>query len=375
MEAIQEAIATLRGRPFGSPPYVAILDGEAMADTVMRLRMEDDSLRILRIRAVVDRAFGDPWTLDPAGAMRRLPTNAAFGIYSPSDDTLFLSRARLQSSLAIDLRDFLRDGQALAELVITHELAHAWQHWHFSSLFAPTDDIDRWETQHALLEGDAEVTTLALTRHAVDAHAVDEYVRFRRRMATVAGQQPDTNRDWQLRYDLTTRHLCNVVRERSWKGLNAFLDDPPRATATLFEPNLVLQDDADDPLACATGWDLAVDTAIGAFQIPPLLKMSKALLAAGGWRNDRLQICVRGEDFQWRWVTRWDSDDAATNFFDAARAHFQRQHPGATQAAANRIDLSPVQWLERRDRIVQMADSSVSASVLHSSVVAEGSDR
>ena len=362
VRAIEQAIAQLRGRPFGASAHVDVLDRDAMAATVMRLRERDENLHILRIRSIVDRAFGDPWTTDPIGAMRRLPADNAFAVYSPSDDTLFLSRARLESAATIDLREFVHGGQTLAELVVTHELAHAWQHRHFPALFAVTDDIDEWETQHALIEGDAEVTTLALMEHAVDDHALDTYQRLRQRMAAAAGQQPESNRDWQLRYAYTPRYLSRIVRERGWAGLNAFLDDPPRATAAILEPLAQAQLDSsgDQQFLCPAGWQYAADTRIGAFQIPPLLRMSpKTTLEMAGWRGDRLQICVRGDDLQWRWHTRWDSEAAATSFVAAVRAHLQRQHPQVTFGEGDSVRVSPVSWIERRGRVVSVADGRV----------------
>ncbi|HVN87301.1 MAG TPA: hypothetical protein VMW17_20905 [Candidatus Binatia bacterium] len=364
VRAITQAIAELRQRDFATPPRVEVLDRDAMAAAVTRVRARDESLRILRVRSIVDRAFGDPWTTDPLGAVRKLPTDNSFGVYSPSDDTLFLSRARLETPVVPDLGEFLRDGQTLADVVIIHELAHAWQHRHFPALFAPSDDIDRWETQHALIEGDAEVTTVALLQHGVDERALDSYQQLRQRMATTAGQEPARNRDWQFRYACTPRYLAGIVRSGGWKTLNELLDRPPRATGALLEPDAWSAAAADDPpFACPEGWDRAVDTRIGAFQIPPLLRMlPKTMLGAAGWRADRLQVCVRGEDVRWRWTTHWRSEATARDFAAAARAHLQRQHPAVHLSDGDAIHISPLSWLERRGRTVVVADGRAAAS-------------
>jgi hypothetical protein len=365
---IQDAIARLRGMPFRPPARIEVLDGEAMRATELRLRESDDSLHILRIWSVIDRAFGDPWKHSPAQAARELPRGTSFGVYSPSDDVLFLSRPRLQSSSGPDLRGFVEDGQALAEIVITHELAHAWQHRHFPLLFAPTSDVDRWDTQHALLEGDAEVTTLALTQGSVSQESVRAYLRLRYRMAESAGQHPHENRDWQLRYDRATRYLSAVVRREGWKGLNALQTRPPSSTAAILQTDFgdqlrqaaVARDE--EGMTCPRGWRLAVDTAVGAFGAPSLLKLgSPPPLAIAGWRYDRLQICLRdgSEDFIMYWRTRWDSDAAATAFYEAALAHLQRRHPGAAPAMQDRFYVFPNAWLERRGRLVVMADSNL----------------
>ncbi|MBI3387866.1 MAG: hypothetical protein HY027_09010 [Deltaproteobacteria bacterium] len=317
--AIEQAIATLRGRPFVPAANVAVLDSAAMGAVVTRLRLSDDSRRILGIWATIDHAFGDDQT-DALDSVRRLPTDTSFGVYSPADDTVFIARARLDTSLAIGLREFLSGGQALAEIVLTHELAHAWQRRHFAALFAPTTDVDEWTAHQAVIEGDAEVTTLALTQHAIDAGALEAYLAMRRRMAVAAGQHPDTNRDWQLRYDRATRALCDVARGRGWAALNALLANPPETTAAILDPEAATStatDAIDEPLTCPVGWDRAVDTGVGAFHIPPLLQLKTGpLLAMDGWRSDRLQICVRAEssDFAWRWQSRWADDAAAERF-------------------------------------------------------------
>lgn len=369
--AIEQAIATLRGQPFVPAANVAVLDPAAMSAVVTHLRLSDDSLRILGIWAVIDRAFGDDST-DALDAVRRLPTDTSFGVYSPADDTLFIARARLDRSWAIGLRDFLTGGQIVAEVVLTHELAHAWQRRHFAALFAPTTDVDEWTAHQAVIEGDAEVTTLALTQHAIDAGALEAYLVMRRRMAVSAGQHPDTNRDWQLRYDRATRVLCAVARGRGWVALNAVLANPPTTTAAILDPvatDSTTTDAIDEPLTCPAGWDRAVDTGVGAFHIPPLLQIKTSpLLAMDGWRSDRLQICVRAEsnDFAWRWQSRWDNDAAAERFYMAGRRHLQRRYPSidvatdvATDVARDSVRASPARWIARRGRSVMMVDSSV----------------
>jgi len=357
---IERRIAALRGLPFDPPARVEVLDPTQMSATVTRLRESDDSLRILRVWSQIDGAFGDPWKVTPLEAARRLPTDNSYGVYSAADDTLFLSRGRLNP-----LPDFVGDRRQLVEIVVTHELTHAWQHRHFPELFEPTSDVDWFAARHALLEGDAEVTTLALIEGDTDDRALEKYLRFRREMADAAGQHPDRNRDWRLRYDEALRHLVGVVRRRGWDGLNGLLAHPPRATVAILErAGAGCEGERDEPLPCPDGWRLAVATAVGAFNIPSLLQLRPAPLAMKGWCGDWLQICRRNDshDFAWRWQSIWRTEDEAESFAAEVRRRLGRQHERASEA--DPVSPSPASWIERRGRRVAAADSNVAGAVI-----------
>ncbi len=360
---IQHRIAALRGLPFAPAARVEVLDAAAMSATVTRLRESEDSLRILRVWSQIDAAFGDPWTKTPAQAARELPTNNSYGVYSPSDDTLFLSRDRLgplEEGLAIHRRE-------LIEIVLTHELAHAWQHRHFPALFEPTGDVDCFATRHALLEGDAEVTTLALTEGGTDDAALERYLRFRHAMAVAAGQHPDSNRDWQLRYEKALRFLVGVVRRDGWKGLNALLLEPPTETAAVLAPETASCAAAVpvDSFACPAGWRLVADTAVGSFGMPPLLGIKPAPLAMSGWCGDRLQVCVRdgSADTAWRWASRWRTSDDAARFAAAVRDHLRRRHPELAGEGGS-LRPAPACWVVQQGADVIAADTNVPGVVI-----------
>jgi len=363
---IQRQIATLRGLPFEPPARVELLDAAAMSATVTRLRESEDSLRILRVWSQIDAVFGDPWTKTPAETVRALPTDNSYGVYSPSDDTLFLSRGRLKPSWG---ESFAGDRRRLIEIVVTHELAHAWQHRHFPALFQPTRDVDAFAARHALLEGDAELTTLALVEGGTDDAALERYLRFRHAMAEAAGQHPDSNRDWQLRYDQSLRFLVGVVRRDGWEGLNRLQLDPPTATAVILEPNVSLCTAAgvarDDSFECPAGWRRTVDTAVGTFNMPPLLRIKLAPPDMSGWCGDRLQICVRdgSADAAWRWTSRWRTRIDAARFAEAVRDHLRRQHP-ALAGAGGSLRPAPAGWVVQQGVVVAAADSNASGVVI-----------
>jgi hypothetical protein len=354
---ISAAIGRLRGLPAHAPAQVAVVDGEAMADVLRRLRSREESLQLLRTWAVIDGAFGDPWTDTIEAHIAKLPVDATFAVYSPDDDRVFVAGdlwARLQGLSAEETRDAER-------IALTHELVHAWQHRRFPQLYAPTTDVDEWTALWAQREGDAEVTTMALTRDRVDPETIDAYISFRWRMAVSGGQDP-ARRDWRLRYDAATRALSDVVQTHDWQALNELASHPPRSVAALLNAapaGIAIDPPRLAPLICPDGWKLSVATSVGSFHIPELLKWKGAnRLEVDGWRGDRLEICTAGADFAWRWDTQWDSVETSAAFFAAARAHLQRQHPAASLPAGDVARISATRWLIRRDRTVIMAGSS-----------------
>jgi len=141
-----------------------------------------------------------------------------------------------------------------------------------------------------------------------------------------------------------------AYQRAGWDGVNALLAHPPVSTEQILHPEKYFVH-AEYPLAVHVGgvspytqggWQLAENATVGEFLIRVLgeqfLPTARAQSVAAGWDGDRLLAFTRGNDLAIVWLTAWDSEAEAAEFFAGYAAILAAKHPGSAGTATPAAD-------------------------------------
>jgi hypothetical protein len=134
-----------------------------------------------------------------------------------------------------------------------------------------------------------------------------------------------------------------ILEQEGQEGLDALFTDPPesmeqilhpeRLTPYLDDPSIISDPDLSSALP---GWELEASDTLGELLISLMfeLKTGRGEPAAGvadGWDGDRMNTWRSPSgDLAYAWVTVWDDEDEAKEFFDAYCSLLELMHPGGT---------------------------------------------
>jgi hypothetical protein len=336
----QDETVAIRGLPFTQPVTLQWVDEDEMRQVL--IAEAGDELDPAKVNAERDAlaALGavEP-DLDLAKAMLDLYAAQAAGLYSPSHDTLYVSRKLTGFGALIHPTESL----LLTTAIVVHELTHALQDQHFGQvldLMLSLDDED--DVSRALsgtTEGDATVTMLG----AYDAvgHGKREVLAesFRDAMLkelddpkSEIGKEPRL-----LAVSLVFPYAFGtVIAARRYDaegnaGLDEEMSDPPLATLHIMFPGTrgpvdfvrlpveSLHVDAGGH-RCTPGYTNVAGAVLLRVLFEKSLDADARDQIVRGWRGDRYQLLDCGAHGELLWLTRWDSHASAERFANAYRA-------------------------------------------------------
>ena len=260
-------------------------------------------------------------------------------------------------------------------LTYAHEYAHALQHRNFdlqAALDALDDaDTDRSLAYRGLVEGDATIVEVLYFNYELTGQQQTEA----RQESSASADDPFAGAPRLVRDSLLfpyTRGFEFTVQLLQQAGGWALIDDafanPPVSTEQVLHANKFLEYETPVPVvlpslgaALGEAWSEAGQDTLGEFLISSYLAMtgeegaaaeSTAATAAAGWGGDRLALWEHSDGglvLAWRLV--WDTEDDASEFYDAARDALRAQSETDWRPA----DAGDGEVLELPGRVVRLA--------------------
>lgn len=268
------------------------------------------------------------------------------------------------------------------ETVAVHELTHALQDQHYSLekfLDPKSDTSDRSLAHSALIEGDATAVMFDNEKRqkglpplsaekSIDSIILQEVLGM-----NVGGQGdvPDSLKAILVfPYTSGLRFVHSILRKGGYQALDAVYRDPPASSREILHPDeylahtvqLQIPAPHEVPGAAQNRAPEYTDV-LGEFSISSLFANSaktrgKGVQAAVGWLGDRIAIFPKNsEGREVVWITRWQSEADATEFYETYRDFIQDRY-GVT-VAHERKDLTPTKSVA-----IERASQSVVIHVL-----------
>jgi hypothetical protein len=153
-----------------------------------------------------------------------------------------------------------------------------------------------------------------------------------------------------------------AYKNAGWDGVNAVLSHPPRSTEQVLHPEKYFVH-REDSVRVQLGalapylrgdWQLAEEATMGELTIRLLAERycvaARAAEIAAGWDGDRLMALAHGDALALVWMTSWDSEPDATDFFGAWASVLAGRHRGAPATSGTVVSLPGAEpyYLERR---------------------------
>ncbi len=368
--AIKAKLVATRGLSFQREvPLVAVSAAEARTMLERELRHEFEPGELATVSRVYVALGLLPAGTDLERAFLDLYSSQLAGFYDPVERRMVLVTEALQTGFFTRAVENVIRRDLAGEMVLAHELTHALQDQHFGLNTGRADvgDDDAQLAQRAVYEGDATLAGFAAVLGGLRAGTA---VSLARKLESVPGQMATDYPDIPplIRESIAFQYVAGVnfvswaFKNAGWDGVNALLARPPRSTEQILHPEKYFVR-AENPTRVQLGamapylrgdWKLAEETTLGEFTIRVLgeryLDRPRAAEIAAGWDGDRLMAVTRDDDIALVWLTTWDSERDADEFFTAWSEIVAARHPGAATRTAKTIELGGAQpyYLERR---------------------------
>ena len=269
-------------------------------------------------------------------------------------------------------------------LTYAHEYAHALQHRNFD-LQAALDELDDADTDRSLayrglVEGDATIVEVLYFNYELTGQQQTEA----RQESSASADDPFAGAPRLVRDSLLfpyTRGFEFTVQLLQQAGGWALIDDafanPPVSTEQVLHTDKFLEFETPVPVvlpslggALGEAWSEAGQDTLGEFLISSYLAMageqsaaaeSTAASAAAGWGGDRMALWEHADGglvLAWRLV--WDTEQDASEFYDAARDALRAQSETDWRPA----DAGDGEVLDLPGRVVRLAGGSTDTLVV-----------
>jgi len=165
-----------------------------------------------------------------------------------------------------------------------------------------------------------------------------------------------------FQYVAGVRFVAWAYERSGWDGVNALLARPPRSTEQVLHPEKYFLR-PENPTRIQLGalapyrrgeWTLAEETTLGELVIRILVgrfvDATRAEAIAAGWDGDRLVAVTHDDRLALVWLTSWDTEQDAADFFSAWTAIVARRRPGEASTTADVVARSGHEpyYVERR---------------------------
>ncbi|HSD11152.1 MAG TPA: hypothetical protein VLF14_09220 [Candidatus Binatia bacterium] len=375
---IERGLEQQRGLRFLSPVPMEIKSPEELQTYLRReLDRQYSPEQIRGLEQVYERLGLWPANVDLGEALLKLYNTQIAGFYDAEVGTLFLVPSAVPPvGWRMSTLEFLLQRDLVNEMLLSHELTHALQDQHFGALSAANDpsNDDRSLALHAVLEGDATLAGFAYVFGGLpEASLLDLVDRLGTIPAEVEVALPDTPpvlRDSLVfQYSAGTKFVALAYLRGGWTAVDALLAYPPKSTKQILWPEKFFSH-PDSPTTVRLGglddyasgkqWTAVEENTLGALTIRILVESfldpGRANQVAQGWDGDRFVAFGHNGELHLYWISIWDGEAAAKEFFSAETEILARTFPGAPRKAdRDRLTAEGTApyWLERRgDKIL-----------------------
>jgi hypothetical protein len=346
---IEHGLEKMRGLKFISPVPMEVKSADELRSYLRaELDRQYSPQEIHGLQRVYERLGLLSPSVDLGEALLKLYTAQIAGFYDPQVGKLFLVPSGVPSvGWAVNLLQFVLRRDLVNEMLLAHELTHALQDQHFGALAAADDpsNDDRSLAIHAVLEGDATLAGFAYLFGGLPERSLLELVdRLGAIPAEVEAELPDTppilRESLIFQYSAGSRFVALAYLRGGWEAVNAVLAHPPTSTEQVLWPEkyFVRRDAPNEVrlggLADYEKWTTIEENTLGALAVRILLATfldaARAEHVAAKWDGDRFSAFERGEELHIYWMSVWDDESAAREFFSAESEVLKRKFAAST---------------------------------------------
>ncbi len=296
--------------------------------------------------AVLERVYARMGLIDSGVDLKKLildfyETNVA-GFYDPDAKKLYLVKEVVER---FSIWSFIFQRDANAEMVMAHELTHALddQHFNLDSIEERiVDNDDALLAFQALEEGTATLVGMAAIYHSrIEMEkivgAMTSYGNLIDKLLRVAGRDvpPILIDSVAFAYVAGTNFVAFLYKiSNNWSEINAAYTTLPASSEEVLHPEKFIKKNDPpskinltvSPRSFGDDRVLLEQNTLGELGISSLLRrfipLPDAKTASRGWGGDRYVVVGSPDEKTtlWIWITEWDTDDDAAEFFAAYRS-------------------------------------------------------
>lgn len=380
-EELKERVARIRGLSFQVEVSLETAPAETIRAFVEKSLQETIGKENLQQKARVYARLGLlPEAADLSRALLDLRLSHQ-GDHDARGTTIFLPKEPLRAVLAFPAASSMT-GEITRQLLLIQELSYILQnrHFHWEERIRNRNTEDSRLTLRALKKGDAVLVALAYLMGGPkeDRQKIVNGVKVMGRLPAQIdrefSQLPELLRQkLAFQYLEGSEFVSWAYSLRGWEGVNALFQHPPLSTRQILHPEKFYLK-REEPVRI-TPWGLIrqlggekiIDETLGEFLIRSLLGRSlskgEARQAAAGWAGDSLLVFQQGEELVLGWVTAWDNQGEAREFYGSFRRALERRHAISLEPSPSASDtlISPAQsgrslLLQIRDHFVLLLD-------------------
>jgi len=380
---IEHGIEDIRGLKFRTPVPMEVKSAEELRQYLeAELARQYTPEQVRGLQRVYERLGLLAPGVDLGEALVKLYTAQIAGFYDPQVGTLFMVPSGLPpAGWTVNMMQFVLQRDLVNEMLLAHELTHALQDQNFGTLTAADDpsNDDRALAIHAVVEGDATLAGFAYLFGGLPENSVLDLVdRLGAVPAELEKTLPDTPpvlRDSLVfQYSAGAKFVALAYLRGGWAAVNTLLANPPTSTEQVLWPDKFFEQRQPPTLVHLGGlddyrkpdeWTRIEENTIGALTVRILVESflgpERAVQVASGWNGDRFIAYEKGEALHIFWMSTWDGEAGAREFFAAEREILARKFPQATaHAEGDRIAATgqePYVLERRRDKVLVVLGS------------------
>jgi hypothetical protein len=342
-EKLKQRVSQIRGLPLRHDVALETGTIDEIQALFERSIMEDAKNEHLPQTARIYKRLGLlPEDTDLPKALRDLYLFQQEPLYDPRRNVMIVPRAPSKPSLAFAGSPWGLEEDTARQLLLTYALTRALQeqHFHLEQNLKYQKTADSRLALRALAKGDAVLVGLAHLMGDSKEKILDG-IKALTRLAERADKElfhlPELLRQKAtFQYLQGSQFVLWAYSVKGWEGVNRLFSDPPLSTKQLLHPEKYYAKRV-DPVQI-TPWSLIrqfgaqkiIEETLGQFLIRVLLSRTlskeEAAQAAAGWAGDNLFAFQQGEELVLGWVTAWDNQEEALEFYRSYRGALEKRY-------------------------------------------------
>jgi hypothetical protein len=317
---LTQQVSSIRKLPVKQPVRFELMDQKQLREYLEKKIAEELPAGYLPNYEFVLKLVGAiPQRADLRQTLLGLLSEQVAGIYDKDTKVLYVMKQ-------YDLN------RSVARIILSHEICHALQDQSFNISRLPLttpDNDDLNAAVSASLEGDATLLMQEYARKEFSLKDVLQLVDLLAIDQSALSEAPAFLRKLLLFPYLDGSKFILQSLYTNPESRNRVFVEYPQSTEQILHPEKYVTTDFDPPTSFALpmiarwfgpGWDLVMTNVFGELQVNGFFENYRqwdtAKTVGQGWDGDRYALYRKGDRYAFVWVSVWDTDEDAAEFFD-----------------------------------------------------------